>query len=63
MESAEIISFVAVLSACTEVYRNAAPSADVIGPLTEVWTKLEKGSLLGKLFWNIQAKIVLGALI
>lgn len=63
MESAEIISFVATLSACTEVYRNASASADVIGALTELWTELEKGSLLGKVFWNIQAKSVLGVLV
>ena len=59
LEPSQIISYVSVLSACTEVYRHITPNADVLAELTKLWTELEKGSLLGKVFWNLQAKAIL----
>ena len=53
---AVITSYVATLYSCSEAYRLISPNVEVIGELTKLWNELAKGTLLGKLFWEIRVK-------
>jgi len=62
LEHSSIVSYVSSASACAEACPILDYDVEVIEALTKVWNELTDLSLLGKVFWDIRIRNILGVI-